>query len=190
MKPHHIVLTLLAALLFAPALQAGTELRVGDSIEVKISGVPTEEQAQVNGLYQISSDGTINLPYINPIRAAGISPSRLASNIQDAYRQGQIYQSPNIVVSTQNVARFVNVGGDVRRPSRVPYTADLTLLNAINAAGGFTEYANQRRVQLLRDGTTTVVDIRAIRRDPTADIVLRPGDQIEVPRSSGIPFLD
>ena len=45
----------------------------------------------------------------------------------------------------QPQARFVNVGGAVRAPARVPFTEDMTLLAAINAAGGFNDFADQKR---------------------------------------------
>jgi polysaccharide biosynthesis/export protein VpsN len=53
----------------------------------------------------------------------------------------------------------------------------------INAGGGFTEYANRKKVRLLRDGKVTVVDVTAIIGDPAKDIPLKPGDSIEVPQS-------
>ncbi len=80
-------------------------------------------------------------------------------------------------------ARFVNVGGDVKAPRRVEYTPDLTVLGAINAAGGFTEYADQSKVRLLRGGQVTIINVKDVRRDPSKDLKLRPGDTIEVPQT-------
>ena len=79
--------------------------------------------------------------------------------------------------------RFVNVSGDVRQPRRVEYTSDLTLLGAISAAGGFTDYADQRKVRVLRGSNVQMVDVREVRSNPSLDIKLLPGDQIEVPQS-------
>ncbi len=62
--------------------------------------------------------------------------------------------------------RFVNVGGEVKLPQRVQYTGDLTVLSAISAAGGFTEYASQSRVRLLRGSKVINVDIRKVRKHP------------------------
>ncbi|HYY27800.1 MAG TPA: SLBB domain-containing protein [Chthoniobacterales bacterium] len=74
-------------------------------------------------------------------------------------------------------------GGEVKTPERVPYTADLTVLASINAAGGFTPYADQRRVRLLRGTQVTVVDVKKIRANPSLDLPLEPGDKVEVPQS-------
>ena len=80
-------------------------------------------------------------------------------------------------------SRFVNVGGAVRTPSRVPFTEDMTLLTAINAAGGFNDFADQKRVRLLRGNEAKIYDVRQFRRDPSQDVKLRPGDRVEVPQS-------
>ena len=77
----------------------------------------------------------------------------------------------------------MNVGGDVKSPRRVEFTADLTVLGAINAAGGFTEFADQAKVRLLRDGRASAINIKEIRKDPSKDPRLKPGDTIEVPKS-------
>jgi polysaccharide export outer membrane protein len=83
----------------------------------------------------------------------------------------------------QPTARFVNVGGAVRTPNRVPFTEDITLLAAINAAGGFNDFADQKRVRLLRGSEVKVFDVRQFRRDPSLDIRLQPGDRVEVPQT-------
>jgi protein involved in polysaccharide export with SLBB domain len=83
----------------------------------------------------------------------------------------------------QPTSRFVNVGGSVRNPSRVPFTEDMTLLTAISAAGGFNDFADQKRVRLLRGNDAKIYDVRQFRRDPSLDVKLRPGDRVEVPQS-------
>lgn len=158
-------------------------LRVGDPVDLKIGGVPTDEQQQVNNTYTVDSSGAINLPYINKVRAAGLTPAQVASETEAAYRSARIYTNPTITIVMQPTARFVNVGGAVRQPTRVPFTEDMTLLAAINAAGGFNDFADQKRVRLLRGNEAKVYDVRQFRKDPTLDLHLQPGDRIEVPQS-------
>jgi polysaccharide export outer membrane protein len=158
-------------------------LRVGDPIELKIGGVPIEEQQQMNNIYTVGVNGSINLPYINRIRAEGLTPAQLARSIEQMYRANKIYTNPNITILMQPTSRFVNVGGSVRMPARIPFTEDLTLLAAINAAGGFNDFADQKRVRLLRGNEVKVYDIRQTRRDPSLDVKLQPGDRIEVPQT-------
>ena len=158
-------------------------LREGDQMEIRIGGVPPEEIAQIAGTYTIDGQGYVNMPHIGKVRASGASQSELQASIEHSYRSQQIYTNPSITVTVPNLARFVNVGGSVRSPMRVPFTADLTVLGAITGAGGFTDYADQGKVKLLRDGTVTVVNIKDVRRNPEKDLKVKPGDKIEVPQS-------
>lgn len=178
-----IALGFLACLAFASGAFAQTVLRIGDPLEIKISGVPQDEQVQINNTYMIDVTGSISLPYINKVKAEGVTPAELAASIEQAYRTGRIYTNPTITILMQPMARFVNVGGAVRNPSRVPYTEDMTLLTAINAAGGFNDFADQKRVRLLRGSEATLYDVRQFRRDPSKDVHLQPGDKVEVPQS-------
>lgn len=174
-------------LLFVFALSAAAfgqaTLRVGDPIEIKIGGVPNEEQVQVNNTYTVDTNGSVNLPYINKLRAEGLTPAQLARSIEQTYRSYKIYTNPNITILMQPMARFVNVGGAVRMPARIPFTEDITLLASINAAGGFNDFADQKRVRLLRGNEVKVYDVRQFRRDPSLDVKLQPGDRVEIPQT-------
>lgn len=174
---------LLILFAFATGALAQATLRIGDPVELRIGGVPTEDQTQVNNIYTVDSGGSINLPYIGRVHAEGMTPASLARAIEDSYRSNKVYTNPNITIIMQPSARFVNVGGSVRTPSRVPFTEDLTLLSAINASGGFNDFADQRHVRLLRGNQVTVYDVRQFRKDPSQDVKLRPGDRVEVPQS-------
>jgi polysaccharide export outer membrane protein len=174
----------LAMLLGGASLAFGqATLRIGDPIELKVGGVPQDEQLQVNNTYVVDAGGTISLPYINKVKAAGLAPSALAREIENAYRANKIYTNPNITIVMQPTARFVNVGGAVRQPSRVQFTEDMTLLTAINAAGGFNDFADQKKVRLLRGSEVKVFDVRQFRKDPNKDVTLQPGDRVEVPQT-------
>lgn len=170
----------------AIALQAFGQdavLRPGDQIEIRLGGVPSEEVSQVTGVYTVDGDGFINMPHIGKVQAAGATQSQLQGAIESSYKSQQIYTNPSITLAVPNAARFVDVGGDVRAQQRVPFTADLTVLGAITAAGGFTEYADQTKVKLLRDGKVTIINIKDVRKDPSKDLKLKPGDKIQVPQS-------
>lgn len=177
------VILAFAALLCGPVSAEDVRLRAGDQVDIRLGGVPSEEIAHVSSMYSIDEEGYINLPHIGKIRAAGLTQAQLQSVIENTFKTQQIYTHPTVTVSTTRAARFVNVDGAVRSPRRVEYTPDMTLLSAINAAGGFTDFANVRRVQLMRDGRNEIVDVRAIRRDPEKDVRVRPGDHIHVPQS-------
>jgi polysaccharide export outer membrane protein len=164
-------------------LNDAIRLRAGDSIDIRLGGVPREEIEQVSGSYTVDTEGYVNVPQVGRIEGAGLTQQELQSAIEDAFKNKGVYTNPTVTVSVPLMARFVNVGGEVRLPQRVQYTPDLTVLAAITAAGGFTEYASQSRVRLYRGMEVVQVDMRKIRRDPGNDIPLQPGDTIEVMRS-------
>jgi protein involved in polysaccharide export with SLBB domain len=178
------VLSILASLALAiPASAQDAVLREGDQIEIRLGGVPAEEVSQVTGVYTVDGDGFINMPHIGKVRASGATQSQLQGAIESTYKSQQIYTNPSITLAVPNSARFVDVGGDVRAQQRVPFTADLTVLGAITAAGGFTEFADQSKVKLLRDGKVIMINIKDVRKDPSKDLKLKPGDKIQVPQS-------
>jgi len=176
-----LVLALTGAAAFAQEILV--PLRTGDYVDIRLGGVPPEEISTVSAPYLIDPEGFINLPHIGKIKAAGLDQSRLQAVIEQAYKSGQIYTNPTITINIPKTALFVNVDGAVRNRQRVQYTSDMTLLSAINAAGGFNDFANPRKTQLIRDGKSQIVDVRAIRQRPELDIPVKPGDKIFVPES-------
>jgi polysaccharide export outer membrane protein len=178
-----IVTAVILSLCLAAAAFAQATLRNGDPIEIKIGGVPMEDQQQVNNTYTIDSNGMISLPYINKVQAAGLVPAQLAAAAEAKYRAEKIFTNPTVTIMMTPTSRFVNVGGAVRTPGRIPFTEDLTMLSAINAAGGFNDFADQKRVRLLRGSEVKVWDVRQFRKKPGTDVPLQPGDRIEVPQS-------
>ena len=157
-------------------------LRSGDQLSIRLAGVPAEEISQVSGAYTVDGAGNINLPYLGKIHAAGLRQADVQNSIESAYKSKGIYASPIITVSVQ-FDRLVDLEGDVRSPQRVRYTPDLTLLGAISAAGGFTEYADQTKVSILRNGSRTFINVKKVRQNTEVDPPLQPGDKISVPRS-------
>ena len=174
---------LLGFLFLTHAALADATLRPGDTIDLKIGGVPATEISSVSGQYTIDGVGNVNLPYISRVKIAGLALGAAQAVIESIYKARQIYTNPNIVITMQPQSRFVNVGGEVKAPQRVPFTPDLTVLSAINAAGGFSPFADERRVRLLRGQQVTVIDVKKIRANPSRDVQLEPGDRVEVPQS-------
>lgn len=178
-----LVFAFLFTLASTQGLLAQATLRPGDVVDIRLAGVPAEEIGQFSAQYTVDDAGMLNLPYISQIRAAGLAPNQLQVAIQNKLTADEIYTHPNITVQIQAGARFVNVGGSVRAPGRIPYTSDLTLMSTINAAGGFNDFADQKRVRVVHEGKVQIVDTRKIRKDPSQDLKVLPGDQIEVPQS-------
>jgi protein involved in polysaccharide export with SLBB domain len=176
----------IAALLLSTAFVSAQDatFRPGDSLEVRIGSVPQDEIGQVSGLYTIDNQGYINLPHIGKVKAVGNTPGEMQSEIERAYKAAEIYRHPTISITMVGggSSRFVSVSGEIKGGGRMLYTPDMTILSAISAAGGFTDYADKKNVQLIRGGQRQRINLREVSRNPSLDIKLLPGDIIQVPQ--------
>lgn len=167
----------------APQLEQATEtlLRNGDQLQIRLDmgGQATQTAAQTQEI-TIDENGEVSLPLIGIVKATGLTPSQLQERVAANYVP-RFYVRCNVTVIV--LQRFFYVGGEVRGPSRYGWTEDVTLLKAINTACGFTDYANRRKVELVRNGQRSPIDFEELRRDPTKDFPIQPGDTIWVPRS-------
>ena len=155
-------------------------LRIGDTIIIRLTGVPTADQ----GIFEVKIDesGKISMPYIGSVPAANATTVQLKRQIEATYIKQEIFTNPNVTVDLKE-QRFVDVTGEVRMPQRVPYTKDLTAMGAVAACGGFTDFANRRKVKLTQGGVTREFNAKEIQADQGRDIKLTPNDKIQVDRS-------
>ena len=155
-------------------------LRGGDTLIIRLTGVPTQDQ----GIFEVKIDesGKISMPHIGSLVAANNTTVELKKLIESTYLKEEIFTNPNVTVDLKE-QRFVDVTGEVRMPQRVPYTKDLTALGAVAACGGFTDFANRRRVRLTQGGQTQEFNAKEIQADQGRDIRLKPNDKIQVDRS-------
>jgi protein involved in polysaccharide export with SLBB domain len=154
---------------------------VGETVVVNFSGLPQEELVQMPESTQpIKEDGTITLPYIGSIKAAGKTLGELQKDIQDAYVPKYYVRLTIAVTSDQ---RVYYVGGEVKTPGRELYVGATTVTQAIQSAGDFTDFANRSKVWLTRtDGQRIKVNCNKALEDPSQDPPVYPGDQIQVTR--------
>jgi polysaccharide biosynthesis/export protein VpsN len=150
---------------------------VGDTVTVDLSGTLQKIPENVQ---TVTEEGTVTLPYIGPVRAAGLTAGELQKEIHDAYVP-KYYTELTVNVSGQQLVFYV--GGEVKIPGRLVYTGGTTVTKAIQAAGDFTDYANRRKVLLIRNnGERLKVNCIKAAQDPSLDPPVYPGDQILVPR--------
>ena len=160
-----------------PAATSSAQLRAGDSLTDTLQGIP---DPSVNSV-QIDEQGTISLPYIGTLGAAGINTGELAQRVRETYIAKKFYTTVDVSVSVTE--RYVYVGGEVVRPGRIVWTPDLTVAKAIQSAGGFTLYAKETRVALVREQKSYDLDVKLAQKSPAQDPRLMPGDSLQVPRS-------
>lgn len=150
-------------------------LHIGDSVIITFDGPPggVAPHEEI-----IKEDGTITLPDVGHVKAAGKTSGELQDAIHDKYVPG-IYTRLTVTVKTGDRVFFVR--GDVKAPGRQIYTGPITLTKAITSAGDFTDFSNRRNVVLTRaNGQRYVIDCVKILDGKKPDPAVYPGDQIDV----------
>jgi len=159
---------------------AESRLRVGDQLQVRVdtggSGASPIQSYDV----MLDENGEIALPLVSKIKAAGTTPAELAERIQANYVPRFYVRCTATVIAS---VRFFYVGGEARSPGRFNWSEDITLWKAMNTAGGFTDFANRRKVEVSRGKEKKIFDCEELRHHPEKDIIIQPGDSIYVPRS-------
>lgn len=153
-------------------------LKPMDPITITMSGIP-EQQKMIEEV--VDEKGCINLTHIGTIEVVGCTASELEDKIERAYIEGDIYRNVNINVMMHSQSFYVR--GEVKMPGRYPLTTGTTLLQAISSAKGYTEYANQKKIILIRNGKKYRYDGEDLESNPQDDIKIEPGDLIRVERS-------
>ena len=153
--------------------------QVGDTVTVDYSGTGGADKIPEN-VQTITEDGTIILPYIGLVHAAGLTTGELQQKIHDLYVP-KFYTQLTVNVSGQQ--RVYYVGGEVKQPGRLLYSGETTVTKAIQSAGDFTDFANRKKVKLIRaNGQVIKVNCIKAAQDPSLDPPVYPNDQILVPR--------
>ena len=97
----------------------------------------------------VRSDGKISLPLVGEIQAAGQTPHQLEQVITDKLKS--FITTPEVTVVVEKVnSRKYNVLGEVTKPGSYPLTTEMTIMDAIAAAGGFRDFAKKTGVYVLR----------------------------------------
>ena len=171
--------------LFCMSAPVLAQIQAGRAIIITISGVPTEEKARFDVNYPVSESGMINMPLIGQVKAAGLRADELQAVLQSRYKSAGIYTHPTFQVIDSSAGKIVEqlvvVGGQVRRPGPVPYNRNLTLYQAIQNAGGATEFGSMKRVKLIRNGQQKLYDLTILK---FMQIPLEPDDTIEIPQKN------
>lgn len=170
----------LVLLSVSPTLLAGLE--PGEQINLTIRGVDPSEQQKISGIYRVGESGGVRLPLLeNLLAARGLTPEQFARAAEQAYKNAGIYARPAIEVETlqgkdQQAAAVISVGGQVRRAGDSPFRKDMTVLQAIDNAGGRNDFGS-RNLFLIRGGKQYCLDFTNLSHK---NIVLFPGDSIQV----------
>lgn len=158
-----------------------------DQVQIHVAGVP-----ELSATVPVRPDGRISTPLVQDLMAAGSTPSQLAQRFEVALQP--FVQNPDVSVVVQQFADTsaytVRVMGAVATPNPVPYRPNMTVLDAMIAAGGLGEFASGNDAVLIRndkEGGEQVYGLRIedllVDADLSANAPVLPGDVIIVPES-------
>jgi polysaccharide export outer membrane protein len=147
-----------------------SRLQSGDDLKVIIFG-----EDALSGIYEISPAGTISMPLVGAIMAAGRTRADVEHELTRAYASGKFLQEPKITVSVVTF-RPIYIFGEVSTPGKYAYTSGLDVLTAVATAGGFTYRASKTTVLIRHPGEDVWQEYSL-----AAPLPVEPGDLIRIP---------
>lgn len=183
-----ILLTLAMFLFSANAFAQGAKYRLqpSDVLNITVHGQP-----DLTTKTRVSSDGFISFPLLGKVKTAGLTAQELEENLKSALEKDYLVSAQVLVFIEEYHPRQVSVVGEVKKPGKfdMPLEKDMTLMEAIAMAEGFTKDAYIKTIKIVRseDGKekTIIVDARdiTVKGQKDKDIVLQPDDVVVVPES-------
>jgi protein involved in polysaccharide export with SLBB domain len=146
------------------------EYRLGSADKVRITVFGEES---LTGEFLVSGAGRISMPLIGEVPAAGLTVAQLQTAVEAKLADGYL-RMPRVSAEVLNYRPFY-ILGEVNKPGEYPYTNQLTVLNAVATAEGFTYRANTRRVFIKRAEATTEQEFPL-----TQATEVEPGDTIRI----------
>jgi polysaccharide export outer membrane protein len=161
------------------AYEYSDKFQVGDLVKITFSGNVANDLLQKPHEEHVKEDGSITPPYVGSAIAAGKKPGVLQKELQDRY--DLIFRNLTVTVTAGD--RYFHVDGEVNRKGPCPYLAETDIVQAISAAGGFTEFANKKNIRLIHpNGETEIINYNKAVEDPGFNRPVYPADKIVVKR--------
>lgn len=151
----------------------------GDKINIQVYN-----EKELSGVYQVSPEGYIIFPFIGEIKVDGLNIFSLAMKISSKLKEGYL-KEPNVTVSVEEfVSKRVFVLGQVKKAGSFPIRRQMSVIEAISLAGGFTNFADLSNVVVTRKSNGRekrfVIDIKSIVNGAKENFYLDAGDIVFV----------
>lgn len=170
----------------APWLAQPYTLTVGDRLGITFQNIP-----EYTTQYQVQPDGSLNLPVIGPLTVWGLTLSQVEQRIEEVYSQADILRYPSVTLSLLAMAPLrIAIIGEVVRPGSyrlLPADAQImpTVTEALQQAGGITQYTNLQKVHIDRRDPSGQLQRLTVNLwqllqsgDLSQDVALRDGDSL------------
>jgi len=159
-----------------------SQLGPGDKMEIFVVG-----EKDLPKDYMVNPDGTLDFPYVEHLKVAGLEPQEVTTLLREKLAQGKILTDPQVILTVKDYAsKRVSIIGQVQKPGSIVWIPGMQLVHdAISQVGGFTSIADSNHVLLTRQvgrdkSQTFVISVDAISDGAQQDILLQAGDTIKV----------
>jgi polysaccharide export outer membrane protein len=146
------------------------DYRLGPGDKVRVT---VYDETDLSGEFQVDDTGFVRLPLIGPVKALARTAHQLEGDVSTALLDGYL-KNPRVNVEIITYRPFYIIG-QVNRPGQYAYTSNMSALDAIGVAGGFTDHAVESTVHIRHQGEVKEYDLAL---DETVRI--RPGDVVRV----------
>src|SRR5580658_8212821 len=144
------------------------------------------KEPEISRTVPVRRDGKISLPLLNDLQAAGLTPTQLGAEIVEKLRATIVHPQVTVIVAQMSSLR-IYILGQVTRAGAYPLVPEMTVMQALSIAGGFTPYANLKKIYVMRseNGASKIFPMNykevVSGHKPQQNIPLTPGDTIVVP---------
>jgi protein involved in polysaccharide export with SLBB domain len=157
-----------------------TRLGAGDVFEVRVY-----RQEAMSNTFNVSPEGTIAFPLIGEVTVSGKTPKQVEEEIRTRLADGYLVDPQVSVLVKEYRSQNVSVFGQVQKPGKLPFSPNMTIVDAISQAGGFSPMAKKNAVTVTRaEGKakkTYTVPVESIGDGDAPNFFMRPGDVVWVP---------
>ena len=144
------------------------------------------KEPDISRTIPVRPDGKVSLPLLNDVQAAGLTAMQLAGSLRDSL--SKYLTTPQVTVTVTEInSRRVYITGEVTHAGALPLLPNMTVLQALSSAGGFTQFAKVKNIYVLRTENGKQVkhpfNYKEVVKGNLAEqnISLQPGDVIVVP---------
>jgi polysaccharide export outer membrane protein len=164
----------------AQGLPSEDRVGIDDVFEVRVYGEP-----DLSGPFRIAVDGTIDYPLAGRLHVAGLRSGEIQQMLVAKLQEGGILRTPQITITVkERNSQKIIVFGQVTKPGQVTYYPNMTIVDAIASAGGFTGIAAKNSVNLRREVAgkieTHVLPVADIAEGRSQNFMVLPGDVLVV----------
>jgi len=154
----------------------------GDVFQVKVY-----QEKDLSGVYRVSAAGKINFPLIGFVEVVGLTPSEVANKVAMLLEKDYLRNPQVDVFVTEYNSKKVYVFGQVKKPGTYKYEPEMTIIQAITLAEGFTPLASRNKTSVTRlvngEEVRITLPVERIGEGVEKNFAILPGDIVFVPES-------